>query len=258
MVVDTLASCGSRKTTPKTVSCVMNYDIRCTTRDEVSSVMLGISKELSNKLILLSALAQRITVKAKRRHPDAPRVPTKHNGMGWCVDVNQSIAIEPPVATAEGLHAVAMRVFDAMWLSGSAPMALDDLRGLGLTAITKVSLGKDSKLQGVLKFATRNNKREQEPITCSEEEPRCAKKKRKSLVIDVDALDEEEEREDEGVADPSFACALSPEICDFLRKKDYVAVVESVRRLRNTETYSRIVSSLNQWTLEHLGGIFEL
>eukprot|EP00759_Apiculatamorpha_spiralis_P031215 PhF_6_TR32956/c0_g2_i1/m.48495/K03515/REV1; DNA repair protein REV1 len=195
---------------PKTVSCSMNYGIRPTTIQEVHTLIHDIGEELCNKLYMHSTQATKLTLKIKRRHPDAPTETAKHNGHGWCVDINLTSTVSPSTAEVRALATIGTKMFEQM------KCPVEDVRGIGLSAVTKVTT---SGVSGV-----RNSTLTQ-----------IIQRKRSRDVVDVDAFDTGEvELCQLDVSIPAELNQLYPGIQLALLKRNYAQLLEEVLRLRRS------------------------
>ena len=130
---------------PKSVSCSMNYGVRPQSFDDLSGLLRELSEQLRIKLELLSAQVSKLTLKVKKRHPEAPQEPKKHGGHGWCVDLAQSMSIVPSTSEVTAMLNTALALYKNLSCD------IGDLRGLGLVATLSKRNREAMKAQGSLR-----------------------------------------------------------------------------------------------------------
>mmetsp|Transcript_14153 Transcript_14153/g.15670 ORF Transcript_14153/g.15670 Transcript_14153/m.15670 type:complete len:308 (+) Transcript_14153:69-992(+) len=110
----------------KSVSVDMTYGVRFSTHAKVIEFIKGVSDVVAGKLVASHNVGRLLTLKIKKRHPDAPKN-TTFLGHGWCVDLSRSVTLNTHTdcGAVIGQHAIN--------LYNDINVDISDLRGICLS-----------------------------------------------------------------------------------------------------------------------------
>lgn len=104
----------------------MNYGIRFQTQQNAATFLKGLSGEVAKRLVLCSSRGHTVTLKLKRKRPDAPKEPTKFLGHGLCNSFSKSLTVRQSICSAEEICKAAQSLFNMMAIPP------DEVRGVGI------------------------------------------------------------------------------------------------------------------------------
>ncbi|CAE6377231.1 unnamed protein product [Rhizoctonia solani] len=114
----------------KSVSADVNYGIRFENNEQAESFVLGLAKEVSERLKSINKRGRSLTLKIMKRHPDAPKEAAKFMGHGKCETFNKTCSISGPRGLLTSDPDIIGR--EAWKLLQSMGFVPSELRGIGI------------------------------------------------------------------------------------------------------------------------------
>jgi nucleotidyltransferase/DNA polymerase involved in DNA repair len=127
---------GPKTLTRRSVAVVVNWGVRLASQDHALAFVRGLAMELSGRMRRVGVAARHFTLKVNVRAPDAPVMPAKNGGAGFCVPITGIAAPTEPVSGA-ALVPLVRRLYLA--LSPSPRPA--EIRGMELHAMKLIRVG---------------------------------------------------------------------------------------------------------------------
>lgn len=126
----------------KSIGVDVGWGVRFETEAQVFKFFTDLSEELSSRLLRLQTKAKCITLKIKKRHPDAPVEPSKFLGHGICENLSKSATVENPIDSASDIESLVRKSFKIL------NVKISDIRGVGFHASKLIAKNQCSKDTG--------------------------------------------------------------------------------------------------------------
>ena len=127
----------------KSISVEINYGIRLSNVDELSTFLLNLCTELNKRMKNEGIIGSHLMLKMKIRAQGESLEPLKHMGHGICDNINKSTSLPRATCSSQVIHEKAIQ------LATSCTSIVSDIRGIGIhvskLSRAKISEGESSK-----------------------------------------------------------------------------------------------------------------